>query len=103
MILLRGQSGLVSGFVVECGGGVWLSFFLAECASILFMCLLFCIIFTGSDIYSLLFYFSLAFVSFLFVWILGTVRTFRCVKVNVFGLEEIFISFVKLSFIVFWC
>jgi hypothetical protein len=40
--------------------------FLAEYASILFMRLLFCIIFLGSDLYSFFFYIRLAFISFLF-------------------------------------
>nr|AQP30328.1 NADH dehydrogenase subunit 1 [Rhynchotermes nasutissimus] len=73
----EGESELVSGFNVEYGGGGFALIFLAEYASILFMSLLFCIIFLGSDLYSFLFYFSLTFVSFLFVWVRGTVPRFR--------------------------
>nr|YP_009351533.1 NADH dehydrogenase subunit 1 [Furculitermes longilabius]AQP29833.1 NADH dehydrogenase subunit 1 [Furculitermes longilabius] len=73
----EGESELVSGFNVEYGGGGFALIFLAEYASILFMSLLFCIIFLGSDIYSFLFYVSLTFISFLFVWVRGTMPRFR--------------------------
>nr|WMY24286.1 NADH dehydrogenase subunit 1 [Prorhinotermes molinoi] len=73
----EGESELVSGFNVEYGGGGFALIFLAEYASILFMSLLFCIIFLGSDLYSLFFYVSLTFLSFLFVWVRGTLPRFR--------------------------
>nr|YP_009351494.1 NADH dehydrogenase subunit 1 [Orthotermes depressifrons]AQP29731.1 NADH dehydrogenase subunit 1 [Orthotermes depressifrons] len=73
----EGESELVSGFNVEYGGGGFALIFLAEYASILFMSLLFCVIFLGSDLYSFLFYVKLAFVSFLFVWVRGTLPRFR--------------------------
>ena len=68
---------LVSGFNVEyCCSGFAL-ILLAEYASILFMSLLFCVIFLGSDLYSFLFYFKLPFISFLFVWVRGTLPRLR--------------------------
>nr|YP_009128255.1 NADH dehydrogenase subunit 1 [Reticulitermes aculabialis]YP_009642871.1 NADH dehydrogenase subunit 1 [Reticulitermes leptomandibularis]YP_010025545.1 NADH dehydrogenase subunit 1 [Reticulitermes ovatilabrum]YP_010352244.1 NADH dehydrogenase subunit 1 [Reticulitermes dabieshanensis]AJO61991.1 NADH dehydrogenase subunit 1 [Reticulitermes aculabialis]QCP70909.1 NADH dehydrogenase subunit 1 [Reticulitermes leptomandibularis]QOQ35844.1 NADH dehydrogenase subunit 1 [Reticulitermes ovatilabrum]U len=73
----EGESELVSGFNVEYGGGGFALIFLAEYASILFMSLLFCVIFLGSDLYSLFFYISLSFVSFLFIWVRGTLPRFR--------------------------
>nr|URH16696.1 NADH dehydrogenase subunit 1 [Cavitermes tuberosus] len=73
----EGESELVSGFNVEYGGGGFALIFLAEYASILFMSLLFCIIFLGSDLYSLFFYVKLTFVSFLFIWVRGTLPRFR--------------------------
>nr|QXI86641.1 NADH dehydrogenase subunit 1 [Koutabatermes spinifer] len=73
----EGESELVSGFNVEYGGGGFSLIFLAEYASILFMSLLFCVIFLGSDLYSFLFYISIVFVSFLFVWVRGTLPRFR--------------------------
>nr|AQP29755.1 NADH dehydrogenase subunit 1 [Longipeditermes longipes] len=73
----EGESELVSGFNVEYGSGGFALIFLAEYASILFMSLLFCIIFLGSDLYSFFFYISLAFISFLFIWVRGTVPRFR--------------------------
>nr|WNL54484.1 NADH dehydrogenase subunit 1 [Amitermes cryptodon] len=73
----EGESELVSGFNVEYGAGGFALIFLAEYASILFMSLLFCIIFLGSDLYSFFFYVKLTFVSFLFVWVRGTLPRFR--------------------------
>nr|AIY62009.1 NADH dehydrogenase subunit 1 [Orthognathotermes aduncus] len=73
----EGESELVSGFNVEYGAGGFALIFLAEYASILFMSLLFCIIFLGSDLYSFLFYVSLSLVSFLFIWVRGTLPRFR--------------------------
>nr|YP_009350142.1 NADH dehydrogenase subunit 1 [Microcerotermes newmani]AQP26407.1 NADH dehydrogenase subunit 1 [Microcerotermes newmani] len=73
----EGESELVSGFNVEYGGGGFALIFLAEYASILFMSLLFCIIFLGSDLYSLFFYFKLTLISFMFVWVRGTMPRFR--------------------------
>nr|AIY61957.1 NADH dehydrogenase subunit 1 [Caetetermes taquarussu] len=73
----EGESELVSGFNVEYGSGGFALIFLAEYASILFMSLLFCVIFLGSDLYSFFFYISLAFISFLFIWVRGTVPRFR--------------------------
>nr|YP_009350454.1 NADH dehydrogenase subunit 1 [Nasutitermes octopilis]AQP27078.1 NADH dehydrogenase subunit 1 [Nasutitermes octopilis] len=73
----EGESELVSGFNVEYGSGGFALIFLAEYASILFMSLLFCVLFLGSDLYSFFFYVKLAFVSFLFIWVRGTVPRFR--------------------------
>lgn len=73
----EGESELVSGFNVEYGSGGFALIFLAEYASILFIRLLFCIIFLGSDLYSFFFYVKLAFISFLFIWVRGTVPRFR--------------------------
>nr|YP_009351377.1 NADH dehydrogenase subunit 1 [Foraminitermes rhinoceros]AQP29426.1 NADH dehydrogenase subunit 1 [Foraminitermes rhinoceros] len=73
----EGESELVSGFNVEYGGGGFALIFLAEYASILFMSFLFCIIFLGSDLYSSFFYVKVVFISFLFVWVRGTLPRFR--------------------------
>nr|WMY24077.1 NADH dehydrogenase subunit 1 [Psammotermes voeltzkowi]WMY24116.1 NADH dehydrogenase subunit 1 [Psammotermes voeltzkowi] len=73
----EGESELVSGFNVEYGAGGFALIFMAEYASILFMSLLFCILFLGSDLYSLFFYVSLSLLSFLFVWVRGTLPRFR--------------------------
>nr|URH16618.1 NADH dehydrogenase subunit 1 [Termitogeton planus] len=73
----EGESELVSGFNVEYGGGGFALIFLAEYSSILFMGLFFCVVFLGGDLYSLLFYVKLTFMSFLFVWVRGTLPRFR--------------------------
>nr|WGO58054.1 NADH dehydrogenase subunit 1 [Rhabdoblatta incisa] len=73
----EGESELVSGFNVEYSSGGFALIFLAEYASILFMSMLFCVIFLGSDMNSLFFYLKLSFLSFLFVWVRGTLPRFR--------------------------
>nr|WGO57807.1 NADH dehydrogenase subunit 1 [Sigmella schenklingi biguttata] len=73
----EGESELVSGFNVEYSSGGFALIFLAEYASILFMSMLFCVIFLGGDINSLFFYFSLSFISFVFIWVRGTLPRFR--------------------------
>uniref|UniRef100_A0AAU7BAB5 NADH-ubiquinone oxidoreductase chain 1 n=1 Tax=Ceuthophilus sp. TaxID=3073481 RepID=A0AAU7BAB5_9ORTH len=73
----EGESELVSGFNVEYSSGGFALIFLAEYASILFMSMLFCVLFLGSDVFSLLFYFKVVFLSFMFIWIRGTLPRFR--------------------------
>nr|URX54187.1 NADH dehydrogenase subunit 1 [Neotermes sp. 5 AB-2022a] len=73
----EGESELVSGFNIEYGAGGFALIFLAEYASILFMSLLFCIIFLGCDLDSLFFYISLSFISYMFIWVRGTLPRFR--------------------------
>nr|URX52641.1 NADH dehydrogenase subunit 1 [Glyptotermes brevicaudatus] len=73
----EGESELVSGFNVEYGAGGFALIFLAEYASILFMSLLFCVIFLGCNLDSLMFYISVTFISYLFIWVRGTLPRFR--------------------------
>nr|UOU84927.1 NADH dehydrogenase subunit 1 [Nigrotipula nigra] len=73
----EGESELVSGFNVEYSSGGFALIFLAEYASILFMSMLFIVIFMGGDIYSFLFYIKLMLISFLFIWVRGTLPRFR--------------------------
>nr|YP_009373415.1 NADH dehydrogenase subunit 1 [Neostylopyga rhombifolia]AQD17636.1 NADH dehydrogenase subunit 1 [Neostylopyga rhombifolia] len=73
----EGESELVSGFNVEYSSGGFALIFLAEYASILFMSMLFCTIFLGGDVGSMTFYFKLSFISFLFIWVRGTMPRFR--------------------------
>ena len=73
----EGESELVSGFNVEYSRGGFALIFLAEYASILFIRLIFSIIFLGANIYSFLFFIKLAFVSFIFIWVRGTLPRFR--------------------------
>nr|YP_010397615.1 NADH dehydrogenase subunit 1 [Pagastia lanceolata]UQJ73706.1 NADH dehydrogenase subunit 1 [Pagastia lanceolata] len=73
----EGESELVSGFNVEYSSGGFALIFLAEYASILFMSMLFAVVFLGGDIYSFIFFIKLAFVSFMFIWVRGTLPRFR--------------------------
>nr|YP_010040769.1 NADH dehydrogenase subunit 1 [Syrphus ribesii]QOZ40947.1 NADH dehydrogenase subunit 1 [Syrphus ribesii] len=73
----EGESELVSGFNVEYSSGSFALIFLSEYASILFMSMLFCLIFLGGDMMNLFFYFKLMFISFVFIWVRGTLPRFR--------------------------
>nr|YP_009775684.1 NADH dehydrogenase subunit 1 [Dahlica ochrostigma]QJA15910.1 NADH dehydrogenase subunit 1 [Dahlica ochrostigma] len=73
----EGESELVSGFNIEYGGGGFALIFLSEYSSILFMSLLFSIMFLGGYNLTLMFYFKLGMISFLFIWVRGTLPRFR--------------------------
>nr|ARH54831.1 NADH dehydrogenase subunit 1 [Trigonopterus sp. 6 AH-2016] len=73
----EGESELVSGFNVEYSSGSFAMIFMAEYSSILFMSMLFSVIFLGSDLYSLMFFFKVVLVSFFWVWTRGTLPRYR--------------------------
>nr|QPT74097.1 NADH dehydrogenase subunit 1 [Pharnaciini sp. NS-2020] len=73
----EGESELVSGFNVEYSSGGFILIFLGEYSMILFMSLLSCILFFGCDLFSLFFYIKMIFLSFLFIWVRGTLPRFR--------------------------
>lgn len=73
----EGESELVSGFNVEYRRGGFALIFLAEYARILFISILFVVIFLGRDIYSVIFFIKLALISFMFIWVRGTLPRFR--------------------------
>nr|YP_010309847.1 NADH dehydrogenase subunit 1 [Mocis ancilla]UMR54961.1 NADH dehydrogenase subunit 1 [Mocis ancilla] len=73
----EGESELVSGFNVEYSSGGFALIFLAEYSSILFMSLLFVIIYMGGFNLTLFFFFKLTFISFLFIWVRGTLPRYR--------------------------
>nr|AST10233.1 NADH dehydrogenase subunit 1 [Abachrysa eureka] len=73
----EGESELVSGFNVEYSAAGFALIFLAEYASILFMSMLFSVLFLGSNLFSILFFFKLVFISFLFIWVRGTLPRYR--------------------------
>nr|AVN67408.1 NADH dehydrogenase subunit 1 [Elliptorhina javanica] len=73
----EGESELVSGFNVEYSSGGFALIFLAEYASILFMSMLFCVLFLGGNVDSFMFYLSLSLISFMFIWVRGTLPRFR--------------------------
>nr|AAB80998.1 NADH dehydrogenase 1 [Spartopyge miranda] len=72
----EGESELVSGFNVEYGGGGFALLFISEYSSIIFVSMITCMIFLGSDFCSLIFYLKLVFVCFLFIWIRSTLPRF---------------------------
>nr|YP_010155131.1 NADH dehydrogenase subunit 1 [Oregonia gracilis]QQX28749.1 NADH dehydrogenase subunit 1 [Oregonia gracilis] len=73
----EGESELVSGFNTEYSSGGFALIFMAEYASILFMSVLFVIIFLGSSPCSSMFYLKSVMISFMFVWVRGTLPRFR--------------------------
>lgn len=96
----EGESELVSGFNVEYRRGGFALIFLAEYARILFMRILFCVIFLGSDLFSFLFYIKLTFVSFIFIWVRGTLPRFRYDKLIYLAWKR-FLPF-SLNFLLFF-
>nr|YP_010535123.1 NADH dehydrogenase subunit 1 [Papilio macilentus]UYA97090.1 NADH dehydrogenase subunit 1 [Papilio macilentus] len=73
----EGESELVSGFNVEYSSGGFTLIFLSEYASILFMSMLFILLYIGGYSLSLVFYLKLSFISFVFIWIRGTLPRYR--------------------------
>nr|YP_009469537.1 NADH dehydrogenase subunit 1 [Tenebrio obscurus]AVE14894.1 NADH dehydrogenase subunit 1 [Tenebrio obscurus] len=73
----EGESELVSGFNVEYSSGTFAMIFLAEYASILFMSMITVMLFLGGDLFSFLFFIKLVFISFLWIWVRGTLPRFR--------------------------
>nr|YP_009029758.1 NADH dehydrogenase subunit 1 [Graphium mullah]AHY24041.1 NADH dehydrogenase subunit 1 [Graphium mullah] len=73
----EGESELVSGFNIEYSSGGFALIFLAEYASILFMSMLFVLLYMGGYSLSLGFYFKLTIISFLFIWVRGTLPRYR--------------------------
>lgn len=73
----EGESELVSGFNVEYSRGGFALIFLAEYARILFIRIMFSLIFLGGNLISIFFYLKLTFLSFLFIWVRGTIPRYR--------------------------
>nr|WKU84159.1 NADH dehydrogenase subunit 1 [Serichlamys sp. ECU1] len=73
----EGESELVSGFNIEYSGGSFSLIFLAEYSSILFMSMMFSLMFLGGNMFSFFFYLKLLFISFMFIWLRGTLPRFR--------------------------
>nr|YP_009236755.1 NADH dehydrogenase subunit 1 [Telchinia penelope]AMJ17213.1 NADH dehydrogenase subunit 1 [Telchinia penelope] len=73
----EGESELVSGFNIEYSSGGFALIFLAEYSSILFMSMLFVILYMGGYDLNIIFYFKLAFISFFFIWVRGTLPRYR--------------------------
>nr|YP_010326894.1 NADH dehydrogenase subunit 1 [Tiracola aureata]UNP54143.1 NADH dehydrogenase subunit 1 [Tiracola aureata] len=73
----EGESELVSGFNIEYSSGGFALIFLAEYSSILFMSMLIVLIYLGGFNLSFMFYLKLSFISFLFIWVRGTLPRYR--------------------------
>nr|WOW99073.1 NADH dehydrogenase subunit 1 [Kinnaridae sp.] len=75
--LVEGESELVSGFNLEYSSFSFSLFFLSEYSMIMFISFLICLMFFGSDFFSLFFFFSVIFFCFLFIWIRSTLPRYR--------------------------
>nr|YP_009754002.1 NADH dehydrogenase subunit 1 [Cheirotonus gestroi]QIT06611.1 NADH dehydrogenase subunit 1 [Cheirotonus gestroi] len=73
----EGESELVSGFNVEYSSGGFALIFLAEYSSILFMSMLCVLLFLGGDYFSWLFFVKTGFMSFVWIWVRGTLPRYR--------------------------
>nr|ADE18286.1 NADH dehydrogenase subunit 1 [Bombyx mandarina]ADE18520.1 NADH dehydrogenase subunit 1 [Bombyx mandarina]ANA57207.1 NADH dehydrogenase subunit 1 [Bombyx mandarina] len=73
----EGESELVSGFNIEYSSGGFALIFLAEYSSILFMSMILVIMNMGGYNLSFFFYLKLSLVSFLFIWVRGTLPRYR--------------------------
>nr|QIV24730.1 NADH dehydrogenase subunit 1 [Howea angulata] len=73
----EGESELVSGFNVEYSSGGFVLIFMAEYSNILFMSMMCCLLFLGGNLFSFIFFLKLVFMSFIWVWVRGTLPRFR--------------------------
>lgn len=73
----EGESELVSGFNIEYRRGGFALIFLAEYSRILFIRILFVLIYLGGFNLRIIFYLKLRFISFLFIWVRGTLPRYR--------------------------
>nr|ALO71096.1 NADH deshydrogenase subunit 1 [Pselaphinae sp. 9 EF-2015] len=96
----EGESELVSGFNVEYSSGGFALIFLAEYSSILFMSMMCTILFLGADIFSFMFFLKLSFMSFVWIWVRGTLPRFRYDKLMYLAWKS-FLP-VSLNFLMFY-
>nr|AYR05282.1 NADH dehydrogenase subunit 1 [Coleoptera sp. ACP-2013] len=73
----EGESELVSGFNVEYSSGGFALIYLSEYASILFMSMICTLMFMGADLFSLMFFMKFTFISFLWIWLRGSMPRYR--------------------------
>nr|YP_010484504.1 NADH dehydrogenase subunit 1 [Omphisa fuscidentalis]UVW80029.1 NADH dehydrogenase subunit 1 [Omphisa fuscidentalis] len=96
----EGESELVSGFNIEYSSGGFALIFLAEYSSILFMSLLFVLLYLGGYSLSIFFYLKLSFISFLFIWVRGTLPRYRYDKLMYLA-WKIYLP-ISLNFLMFY-
>nr|AOY39111.1 NADH dehydrogenase subunit 1 [Chelonarium sp. BMNH 840450] len=96
----EGESELVSGFNIEYSAGGFALIFLAEYSSILFMSMLFVMFFMGGDLFRFFFFLKVIFISFLFIWVRGTLPRYRYDKLMYLS-WTVFLP-VSLNYLVFF-
>nr|WKK49881.1 NADH dehydrogenase subunit 1 [Subulatus sp.] len=73
----EGESELVSGFNIEYGGGGFSLLFISEYSSMIFICMLTCLVFLGGDFIKFIFFMKLIFLCFSMIWIRATFPRYR--------------------------
>nr|YP_009937371.1 NADH dehydrogenase subunit 1 [Trigonopterus tanimbarensis]QNT26842.1 NADH dehydrogenase subunit 1 [Trigonopterus tanimbarensis] len=96
----EGESELVSGFNVEYSSGSFAMIFMAEYSSILFMSVMCSVMFLGAGFQSLMFFIKVVFMSFVWVWVRGTLPRYRYDKLMYLAWKSYL--FVSLSFFSFY-
>nr|YP_009243420.1 NADH dehydrogenase subunit 1 [Helcystogramma macroscopa]AMR57165.1 NADH dehydrogenase subunit 1 [Helcystogramma macroscopa] len=96
----EGESELVSGFNIEYSSGGFALIFLAEYSSILFMSLLFVLLYMGGYSMTVMFYLKLVLISFLFIWVRGTLPRYRYDKLMYLA-WKIYLP-ISLNFLLFY-
>nr|AFQ62253.1 NADH dehydrogenase subunit 1 [Osphya bipunctata] len=96
----EGESELVSGFNVEYSSGGFALIFLAEYGSILFMSMICALMFFGGNVWSFVFFIKLAFFSFFWIWVRGTLPRFRYDKLMYLAWKSFLSS--ALSYLIFF-
>nr|CAH59875.1 NADH dehydrogenase subunit 1 [Zygaena angelicae elegans] len=96
----EGESELVSGFNVEYSSGGFALIFMAEYSSILFMSMFFCLMYLGGYNLNLIFYLKLVMISFLFIWVRGTLPRYRYDKLMYLAWKSYLP--IALNFIIFF-
>nr|AII02273.1 NADH dehydrogenase subunit 1 [Epermenia illigerella] len=96
----EGESELVSGFNIEYSSGGFALIFLAEYSSILFMSLIFVLFYMGGFSLNLFFYLKLSLISFLFIWVRGTLPRYRYDKL-MYLCWKIYLP-ISLNFLLFY-
>nr|CAH59812.1 NADH dehydrogenase subunit 1 [Zygaena kavrigini] len=96
----EGESELVSGFNVEYSSGGFALIFMAEYSSILFMSMFFSLMYLGGYNLGLIFYLKLVLISFLFIWVRGTLPRYRYDKLMYLAWKSYLP--ISLNFIIFF-
>ena len=96
----EGERELVSGFNVEYRRGGFALIFLAEYSRILFISLLFVLLYLGGYVLRIFFYIKLSLVSFLFIWVRGTLPRYRYDKL-IYLAWKIYLP-LSLNFLIFY-
>nr|AFI23460.1 NADH dehydrogenase subunit 1 [Ceratocombus sp. HL-2012] len=96
----EGESELVSGFNVEYSSGGFAFIFLSEYMNIIFMSMLCVLVFFGGWINSLMFFFYMLFLMFMFLWVRASLPRFRYDKL-MYLTWKVFLPF-SLNYLLFF-